>query len=526
MAFPLMLVPVNEHVDINAITLDLAKACKQAKLKVALYSPIANLDQSKSKKSNSVLTIEEAEDLFINDKFEDALNSIIAQYHQAAEQADIVLIESVIPADYCIYSSIMNKDIATALNARIVLVAKLIDDNHQHINNAINIAAKIYKGKHATNRVIGCTVEGLDTEPDFLTSDIPYLSNKPFCSDWISSLALATHPARLSAALFRYNSIAAAQKAQKTIILPEGEEIRILKAANICVQRNIAKCVVLGDKDKVLQIAKKNKITLDKSITITSPQDIRSKYIKPLVELRKHKGLTEKDAIANLENNNVLATMMLKQGDVDGMVSGAIHTTADTVRPALQLIKTAPDINTVSSVFFICLQEQVLVYGDCAVNLDPSAEELADIAISSNDSAKMFGIDPKIAMISYSTGASGSGVSVDKVRLATEIVKLKRSDIVIDGPMQYDAAVSADVAKLKAPDSTVAGQATVFIFPNLDTGNALYKAVQRSVPGALAVGPLLQGLAKPVNDLSRGALVDDIVFTIALTAVQAANNKE
>lgn len=525
MAFPLMLVPVNEHVDLNAIALDLADACKQADLKVKLYSPISDSKAFKLGSVASSFSIEEAENLFINNKFDEALDSIIAQYNQAAEQVDIVLIESVIPSNYRIYSSIMNKDIATALNARIVLVGKLADDNHQHINHAINIAAKIYKGKNALNRVIGCTVDGLGPKSDFLTSEVPYFSNKPFSFDWINSLALATHPARLSAALFRYNSITAAQKAKKTIILPEGKDLRILKAANICAQRNIANCVVLGDKEKIRQLTKKHKITLAKTVKIIDPEKIRAKYINPLVALRKHKGLTEKDAIANLENNNVLATMMLKQGDVDGMVSGASHTTADTVRPALQLIKTAPDINAVSSIFFICLQEQVLVYGDCAVNLDPSAEELADIAISSNASAKLFGIDPKVAMISYSTGESGHGVSVDKVRLATEIVKLRRPDIVIDGPMQYDAAVSADVAKLKAPDSCVAGQATVFIFPNLDTGNALYKAVQRSVPGALAVGPLLQGLAKPVNDLSRGALVDDIVFTIALTAVQAVNKE-
>ncbi len=217
----------------------------------------------------------------------------------------------------------------------------------------------------------------------------------------------------------------------------------------------------------------------------------------------------------------MLGTVMLERGEVDGLVSGAVHTTANTIRPALQLIKTTPDVRVVSSVFFMCLPEQVLVYGDCAINPDPTPEELADIAVQSAESAVAFGIPARVAMLSYSTGSSGSGSDVDKVREATRLAQERRPDLLIDGPMQYDAAAIEDVAKSKAPDSRVAGRATVYIFPDLNTGNTTYKAVQRSAD-VISIGPMLQGLKKPVNDLSRGALVDDIVYTIALTAIQAA----
>ena len=225
-------------------------------------------------------------------------------------------------------------------------------------------------------------------------------------------------------------------------------------------------------------------------------------------------------AEAQLEDNVVLGTMMLAADEVDGLVSGAVHTTANTARPALQLIKTAPGARLVSSVFFMCLPDQVVVYGDCAINSDPDAEALADIAIQSADSASLFGIEPRVAMLSYSTGDSGKGADVEKVREATRLVREQRPDILVDGPLQYDAAANRDVAKTKAPHSKVAGRATVFVFPDLNTGNTTYKAVQRSA-GVISIGPMLQGLKKPVNDLSRGALVDDIVYTIAITALQA-----
>lgn len=335
----------------------------------------------------------------------------------------------------------------------------------------------------------------------------------------------APHTARLSPAAFRFQLVERSRNDLKRIVLPEGEEPRTIQAATICHNRGIAHCILLGKETVIRQVAQAQGIELPDEIEILDPERIREDYVPSMVELRKHKNLTAPMASAQLEDNVVLGTMMLALDHVDGLVSGAIHTTANTIRPAMQLIKTAPAAKLVSSVFFMCLPEQVLVYGDCAVNPDPNAEELADIAIQSADSARSMGIDPKVAMISYSTGASGTGSDVEKVKQATAIAKQLRPDLIIDGPLQYDAATTASVAKSKAPDSPVAGQATVLIFPDLNTGNTTYKAVQRSAH-VISVGPMLQGLRKPVNDLSRGALVEDIVYTIALTSIQAQQLKE
>ncbi|XPF95562.1 phosphate acetyltransferase [Colwellia sp. RE-S-Sl-9] len=338
---------------------------------------------------------------------------------------------------------------------------------------------------------------------------------------WLDTLSQSIQQnSLLSPPAFRHKLTELARKANKLIILPEGEDIRTIKAAAICVKRNIARCQLLGNKENILRIAEQQGIELPEGLLITDPENIVDNYIAPLVELRKHKGVTEAIAKQELTDNVVLATMMLKLGQVDGLVSGAVNTTANTIRPALQLIKTADNCNLVSSIFFMLLPEQVLIYGDCAINPDPNAEQLADIAIQSADSATKFGIEPRVAMISYSTGSSGTGADVEKVTLATKIAKEKRPDLIIDGPLQYDAAIMKSVAKKKAPNSPVAGKATVFIFPDLNTGNTTYKAVQRSAD-LVSIGPMLQGMRKPVNDLSRGALVDDIVYTIALTAIQA-----
>ncbi|WP_181134528.1 phosphate acetyltransferase [Pantoea ananatis] len=340
-------------------------------------------------------------------------------------------------------------------------------------------------------------------------------------ADWIESLtATSERSRRLSPPAFRYQLTELARKAGKRIVLPEGDEPRTVKAAAICADRGIATCVLLGNPDEIKRVAAAQGVELGKGIEIVDPEVVRQNYVPRLVELRKSKGMTEVVAQEQLEDNVVLGTMMLESGEVDGLVSGAVHTTANTIRPPLQLIKTAPNSSLVSSVFFMLLPEQVLVYGDCAINPDPTAEQLAEIAIQSADSAKAFGIDPRVAMISYSTGNSGAGSDVEKVREATRLAQEKRPDLVIDGPLQYDAAIMEDVAKSKAPNSQVAGRATVFIFPDLNTGNTTYKAVQRSAD-LISIGPMLQGMRKPVNDLSRGALVDDIVYTIALTAIQS-----
>ncbi len=337
--------------------------------------------------------------------------------------------------------------------------------------------------------------------------------------DWLTQMLNGSYQTRLSPSAFRHELVQKSIAAQKRIVLPEGDEPRTIQAAAICESRGIAHCILLAKPETVLDVARARGIELPESLEIIDPDLIRNHYVEKMVELRKGK-LNELQAKEQLQDTVVLGTMMLALNQVDGLVSGAVHTTANTVRPAFQLIKTAPDYSLVSSVFFMLLPEEVYVYGDCAINPDPDAEQLAEIAIQSADSAKAFGIDPRIAMISYSTGTSGMGADVEKVAEATRIAKERRPDLLIDGPLQYDAASVESVGRQKAPDSQVAGRANVFIFPDLNTGNTTYKAVQRAA-NVVSVGPMLQGLNKPVNDLSRGALVDDIVFTIALTAIQA-----
>jgi phosphate acetyltransferase len=330
---------------------------------------------------------------------------------------------------------------------------------------------------------------------------------------------------RMSPAAFRHKLSSWARELDRRIILPEGDEPRTIQAAIACCQRKIARCVLLGNPDEIRRVAAANGVVIPAEIEILDAAALRPRYVAPLVEMRKSKNLSEHDAFEALEDNVMLGTMMLAMGEVDGLVSGAVHSSANTIRPALQLIKTHPQARVVSSVFFMCLPEQVLVYGDCAVNPNPDAEALADIAIQSAETAEQFGIPARVALISYSTGESGTGADVEKVRKAAEIAKSLRPDLLLDGPLQYDAAAIAGVAATKAPDSPVAGNATIFVFPDLNTGNTTYKAVQRSA-NLVSIGPVLQGLRKPVNDLSRGALVDDIIYTIAVTAIQSARDFE
>ena len=342
---------------------------------------------------------------------------------------------------------------------------------------------------------------------------------------WIRRTMANAVKNRISPAAFRHMLARRAASNLKRIVLPEGDEPRTIQAAISCQQRGISQCVLLGKKDDILAQADALGLQIPETIEIIEPDAVIPKYVPHLVEMRKHKNMTEEIALDHLSDTVVLGTMMLALGEVDGLVSGAVHSSANTVRPALQLIKTHPEAKIVSSIFFMCLPDQVLVYGDCAINPDPNAEELADIAIQSAESTRAFGIEPAVAMISYSTLGSGSGADVDKVVEATRIVKERCPDLLIDGPLQYDAASTADVAAKKAPDSPVAGKANIFIFPDLNTGNTTYKAVQRSA-NVISVGPMLQGLNKPVNDLSRGALIDDIIYTIALTAIQAQQRED
>ncbi len=321
--------------------------------------------------------------------------------------------------------------------------------------------------------------------------------------------------------MFEYKLIERAWSQQRHIVLPEGSEDRILMAADILARRDVARLTLLGDRAKIEQKATYLGLALD-GIDIINPltAEDREAFAQAYFDLRRHKGINMEMARDAMTDNSYFGTMMVHQGLADGMVSGAINTTAHTIRPAFEFIRTKPGVSIVSSVFFMCLEDRVLVYGDCAINPDPNAEQLADIAVSSAETATMFGVEPRVAMLSYSTGQSGKGADVDKVRAATEIARQRRPDLKIEGPIQYDAAIDASVARTKMPESEVAGKATVFIFPDLNTGNNTYKAVQRSAK-AVAVGPVLQGLNKPVNDLSRGALVADIVNTVAITAIQA-----
>jgi len=333
--------------------------------------------------------------------------------------------------------------------------------------------------------------------------------------------AAVTRSGRVTPLMFQYELVRRAKQQRRHIVLPEGAEERILRAAEIVLLRDVCDITLLGDPEEVLQKASRLGLSLDRAKII----DPRTSELLPVFsdayhELRKHKGISRELARDTMADSSYFGTMMVHRGLADGMVSGSVHTTAHTIRPALEFVKTKPGISIVSSVFFMCLSDRVMVYGDCAIVPEPTAAQLADIAISSASTAAAFGIEPRIAMLSYSTGASGSGPDVDRVKEATRIVRERAKDLKIEGPIQYDAAVDATVAKVKMPDSEVAGNATVFIFPDLSSGNNAYKAVQRSA-NAIAIGPVLQGLRKPVNDLSRGALVADIVNTIAITAIQA-----
>ncbi|RAG82321.1 phosphate acetyltransferase [Streptacidiphilus pinicola] len=346
-----------------------------------------------------------------------------------------------------------------------------------------------------------------------------------------------TRTERVTPMMFEHELLERARGATlREIVLPEGAEERVLRAAEVLLRRNVCHLTLLGAEDAVRRKVAELGLNLTFEVEdvadeangararariidpVTSP--LRDRFAEVYAELRKHKGMTVELALDVVSEVSYFGTLMVQEGLADGMVSGAVHSTAATIRPAFEIIKTSPEAKIVSSVFFMCLADRVLVYGDCAVNPDPDAEQLADIAIQSAATAGRFGVSPRVAMLSYSTGTSGSGADVDKVRKATELVRGQRPDIQVEGPIQYDAAVDPSVARTKLPGSAVAGQASVLIFPDLNTGNNTYKAVQRSA-GAIAVGPVLQGLRKPVNDLSRGALVQDIVNTVAITAVQA-----
>ena len=390
------------------------------------------------------------------------------------------------------------------LSAIVPIIA--VDGGTYHITNKIGaIRSEIYANN--THKI--------ETS---ITTFEKYVDN-----DALSERLITFVPEGMTPKMFQYNMVKRAKQHRKHIVLPEGNDDRIITAASRLLDMDVVDISIIGDKKQIENKVAELGISFDFSkVSIINPieSEFYEDYSNTYYELRKAKNVSITMARDLMEDVSYFGTMMVYKGHADGMVSGAAHTTQHTILPALQFIKTKPNSSVVSSVFFMCLEDRVSVFGDCAINPNPTAEQLAEIAISSADSSSAFGIEPKIAMLSYSSGSSGKGDEVEKVRAATEIVKIKRPDLKIEGPIQYDAAVDRAVGKSKMPDSEVAGQASVLIFPDLNTGNNTYKAVQRET-GALAIGPMLQGLNKPVNDLSRGCTVDDIINTVVITAIQA-----
>ncbi|MCP2025736.1 phosphate acetyltransferase [Flavobacterium sp. HSC-32F16] len=430
-------------------------------------------------------------------------SDIILGALQANESANypaisgIILTGNIVPED-----SILK--LIEGLSAIVPIIA--VDGGTYHITNKIGkIKSEIYANN--THKI----------ETSISTFE-KYVDN-----DALSERLITFEAEGMTPKMFQYNMVKRAKQHRKHIVLPEGNDDRIITAASRLLDMDVVDISIIGDKKQIENKIIELGITLDFSkVNIINPieSELYEDYANTYYELRKAKNVSITMARDLMEDVSYFGTMMVYKGHADGMVSGAAHTTQHTILPALQFIKTKPNSSVVSSVFFMCLEDRVSVFGDCAINPNPTAEQLAEIAISSAESSLAFGIEPKIAMLSYSSGSSGKGDEVDKVRTATAIVKEKRPDLKIEGPIQYDAAVDLSVGKSKMPDSEVAGQASVLIFPDLNTGNNTYKAVQRET-GALAIGPMLQGLNKPVNDLSRGCTVDDIINTVVITAIQA-----
>lgn len=538
------LAPTGHNVALGPISLGLVQALQKSGVRAGFFRPVAQEEGA----TDAALPRERAEHLLALGETDQLMEEVVAPYQQAAAGVDVTVVEGLAHDGRQIFSGPLNTKLARNLRAEVVLVLAADALSSRQIARQLELSVQAFgaegvqvagyiltgvpQGASATQLAEDIRQAGhlLQKKPLALIGAVPGEAGADEVAGHLDTGALkgrvgASGEVLMPPPVFRYQLMEKARRAAKRIVLPEGDEPRTIKAAAICQEKGIAQCVLLGDRAEIERVAAAQGVTLPAGIEIIDPAEVRGRYVGPMVEMRKSKGLTPEDAGKQLEDTVVLGTVMLALDEVDGLVSGAVHTTANTIRPALQLIKTAPGSKMVSSVFFMLMPDQVLVYGDCAVNPNPTAEDLADIAIQSADSAAAFGITPRVAMISYSTGTSGGGPDVEKVAEAARIAREKRPDLPVDGPLQYDAASVESVGRQKAPDSKVAGRATVFVFPDLNTGNTTYKAVQRSA-NVVSVGPMLQGLRKPVNDLSRGALVDDIVYTIALTAIQAVQARE
>ncbi len=513
-----LIVPTAAGVGSPDIAKALFEALKSKVSKIGYFDPFSQVKNLLVSKESNVL-----------------MEQVVEAFHDAAEGKDAMIVNGV-TFEKSFRAQTLNEKIAGALDAGVILVTSAKGRSVEDLPAEAEIDAADFS--ELKNRVIGAIVNDAQDSAAltraFAKSSMPVLAFTPKATELSGHLELAgldklcdaQNEHRVTQAEFRSGLLRMARRKLQRIVLPEGAEPRTVKAAVMAFERKIAVPVLLAKRSDVEAVAAREGVKIPAGLEIVEPTaELQSKYVALLVELRQAKGMTEDLAKDALKDTVMLGTMMLKKGEVDGLVSGAVHSTADTVRPALQIIKTAPGVKKISAAFFMCLPSQVFVYGDCAINQNPEAEDLAGIAIQCNDTATAFGLPSRVAMLSYSTGKSGKGDDVDLVIAATAAAKAARPDMVIDGPLQYDAATVPSVASLKAPGSPVAGRATVFVFPDLNCGNITYKAVQRSAPNVISIGPMLQGLAKPVNDLSRGALVEDIIYTIALTAIQAQSIK-
>lgn len=561
----LMIIPVSENVGLSMTTFGIVDAIKSSGVSVSYFKPIA-FDDAEAKSDflavNKLFSFSPPQPLSLakvfkllgEDRVSEILEEIVNNYvnsnlkNKEGKPANVTVIQGLhYDPHYAIYTAYLNQIIARTFSAKVILVATQQSDSDELLIENLKALTHLCRASMGLN-VLGYVVHGtserklskldrcvydrerLGSIIDFasFSDNLDDLRNKItqfLTQDWIPKLLNMSACDFLSPPFFLHRLVDRAFKLNKRIVLPEGAHIRTICAAIISHERRIARCVLLGGKYNIMRICQENNLTLPKEIEIIEPPSIADRYVQPMVALRQHKGMTEAVAKELLLNNTiVLGTMMLQQGDVDGMVSGALHTTPETVRPALQLIRTTEHDHIVSSAFFMCLPKRVVLYADCAVNRNPSVEDLAEIAIQTAETAVLFGISPRVAMLSYSTDHSGSGADVEKIIEAVRIVNHRKPDLMIEGPLQYDAATDPVVAQLKSPESKIEGMANVFIFPNLNTGNIVYKAVQRT-NNIICIGPVLQGLRLPVNDLSRGASPSDIAYTIAVTAIQAEEKR-
>ncbi len=448
-------------------------------------------------------------------------DTVLTSYSEASKDADFTICEGLAPETRGeAFALAVNITLAAGLGAPVLLV--LNGAGRASSSVAADIVSFRAQLDEQRVRLAGVYLSGMDDACASIAAQLglPVASKANDLAQIMEGCE-----SHITPRLFEFGLIEKARRHPMRIVLPEGEEDRLILAADVLLRREVARIILLGDPEKIRARAADLGADVSKADIINpAAADFFEDFVATYAELRAKKGITLEQARERMIDATYFGTMMIYKGLADGMVSGAVNTTAHTVRPALEFIKTKPGASIVSSAFFVCLKDRVNTYGDCAINLDPDAAQLADIAVTTAETASAFGLEPRVAMLSYSTGSSGKGPSVDKVREATRLAKEKAPDMLITGPIQYDAAVDPATAKTKMPGDPVAGRASVFIVPDINTGNNLYKAVQRSA-NAVAIGPVLQGLRKPVNDLSRGCSVPDIVNTVAITAIQAQADK-